>query len=162
MDWLRRLDRLIGQVVAVAQWLVLPLILLLFLQWPLRDIVHCCSLQANDLGQIFFALLVAVSVTASTRAGTHLAADTLAQHYSSRTRQRLRKLCAVIGLVPWSLFILYASKNFVLASVFGLESFSETDNPGYFLIKVALWIMALLIIAQGLVEIFRPLSGDDA
>ena len=83
MAWLQRLDRLIAGIIACAQWLVLPLILLLFLQWPLRDAVRCCSRPANDLGQIIFALLVAVSVTAATRAGTHLAADTLAQRYSA-------------------------------------------------------------------------------
>jgi len=66
MGLLHRLDRLIAGVIAAAQWLALPLILLLFLQWPLRDLVQCCSRQANDLGQIIFALLVAVSVTAAT------------------------------------------------------------------------------------------------
>ena len=39
MGWLHRLDRLTGQIIAAAQWLALPLILLLFLQWPLRDLV---------------------------------------------------------------------------------------------------------------------------
>ncbi len=91
MGWLQRLDRLIGQIIAAAQWLALPLILLLFLQWPLRDIVRGYSREANDLGQIIFALFVAVSVTAATRAGTHLAADTLAQRYSPRTRHRLKR-----------------------------------------------------------------------
>ena len=162
MGWLNRLDRLIAGVIAAAQWLALPLIVLLFLQWPLRDIVRCCSRQANDLGQIVFALLVAVSVTAATRAGTHLAADTLAQRYSPRTRHRLRKICAIVGLLPWALFILYASKNFVLQSLFELEAFADTDNPGYFIIKLALWLMALLVIAQALVDIFRPLPADDA
>jgi len=50
MGWLYRLDRLIAAIIATAQWLALPLILLLFLQWPLRDIVHAYSSQANDLG----------------------------------------------------------------------------------------------------------------
>ncbi len=36
--FLRCLDRLIGYLVAAAKWLVLPLITLLFLQWPLRDL----------------------------------------------------------------------------------------------------------------------------
>src|ERR1035437_4275619 len=85
MGWLHRLDRLIGHIFAVAQWLALPLLLLLFLQWPLRDIVRGYPREANDLGQIIFALFVAVSVTGATRAGTHLAADTLAQRYSART-----------------------------------------------------------------------------
>ena len=60
---LRGLDRLIGQFVAAAKWLALPLILLLFLQWPLRDLLHKFSREANDLGQVAFALFVAVSVT---------------------------------------------------------------------------------------------------
>ena len=162
MGWLNRLDRLIGGVIAAAQWLALPLVLLLFLQWPLRDIVRCCSREANDLGQIVFALLVAVSVTAATRAGTHLAADTLAQRYSPHTRQRLRRICAIVGLIPWALFIVYASWNFVLQSVLGLEAFADTANAGYFIIKLALWLMVLLVIAQAAVDIFRPLPADDA
>ena len=162
MGWLRRLDRLIGRFIAAAQWLVLPLIVLLFLQWPLRDIVRAYSREANDLGQIIFALFVAVSVTAATRAGTHLAADTLAQRYSARTRHRVKQLGAVLGLLPWALFVLFASKGIVLSSVLGLESFQDTNNPGYFIIKAALWLMAVVIIAQAAVDIFRPKPTDDA
>jgi len=161
MTVLRRLDRLIGTTVAVAQWLALPLIVLLFLQWPLRDIVRAYSREANDLGQIIFALFVAVSVTAATRAGTHLAADTLAQRYSARTRHRLKQLGAVLGLLPWALFVLFASRGIVASSMLGLESFQDTNNPGYFIIKAALWLMAIVVIAQSLIDVFRPLPADD-
>jgi len=65
---LRCLDRLIGHLVAAAKWLALPLITLLFLQWPLRDVFRAYSREANDLGQLIFALYVAMSVTAATRA----------------------------------------------------------------------------------------------
>ena len=161
MRWLPRLDRLIGYIIAAAQWLALPLILLLFLQWPLRDIVHNYSSQANDLGQIIFALYVAVSISAATRAGAHLAADALAQHYTARTRGWLKRLGAGLGLLPWALFIAIAGKIFVVPSVLEMESFAETDNPGYFLIKATLWIMAFTIIAQAVVDILRPLPADD-
>ena len=159
MGWLNRLDRFVAAVIATAQWLTLQLIFLLFMQWPLRDAVRCCSRPANDLGQIIFALLVAVSVTAATRAGTHLAADTLAQRYSLRTRHRLRQICALVGILPWALFIIVASKSFVLQSVLGLEAFADTDNPGYFIIKAALWIMAVMVLAQSMLELFRPSPG---
>ena len=43
--------------------LVLPLALLLFAQWPLRDLVQAHSREANDLAQIIFALYMAVAVT---------------------------------------------------------------------------------------------------
>src|SRR5262249_55032571 len=113
MGWLHRLDRLIAGVINGAQWLALPLIVLLFLQWPLRDIFRSYSREANDFGQILFALLVAASVTAATRAGTHLAADAVAQRYSARARHYIWKIGTLAGLVPWALFILITSKPIV-------------------------------------------------
>jgi TRAP-type mannitol/chloroaromatic compound transport system permease small subunit len=159
--FLHGLDRLIGQVVAAAKWLALPLVVLLFLQWPLRDLFRGYSREANDLGQVVFALFVAVSVTAATRAGTHLAADLLAQRYSARARRRLDQVGSAIGLLPWALFVMVASKTTIVSSVRDLESFQDSGNPGYFLVKVALWVMAALILGQSLVDIFRPLAADD-
>jgi TRAP-type mannitol/chloroaromatic compound transport system permease small subunit len=158
---LRDLDRLIGHLVGAAKWLALPLIVLLFLQWPLRDLFHVYSREANDLGQIAFALFVAASVTAATRAGTHLAADFIARRYPERVRQRLNGIGNAIGLLPWALFVLVTSKTTVLSSVRDLESFQDSGNPGYFLVKLALWFMAVLVICQSLVEIFRPSAPDD-
>src|ERR1700682_2445793 len=159
--FLRGFDRLIGHVVAAAKWLALPLIVLLFLQWPLRDLFHGYSREANDLGQMVFALFVAVSVTAATRARTHLAADLLARHYSARTRRRLDRIGAAVGLLPWALFVLIAGKSAVISSLRDLESFQDSGNPGYFLVKIALWVMAAAILGQSLVDIFRPLETDD-
>ncbi len=159
--FLRGLDRLIGRVVAVARWLALPLVVLLFLQWPLRDLLRSYSREANDLGQVAFALFVAVSVTAATRAGTHLAADLLAQRYSARARRHLNQIGSAIGLLPWALFVLIAGKTTIVSSLRDLESFQDSGNPGYFLVKLALWVMAVLILGQSLVDIFRPLAVDD-
>jgi TRAP-type mannitol/chloroaromatic compound transport system permease small subunit len=160
-NFLRGLDRLIGHVVAAAKWLALPLVALLFLQWPLRELFRGYSREANDLGQVVFALFVAVSVTAATRAGTHLAADLLARRYSTRTRQRLNRVGAAAGLLPWAAFVLFASKSTVVSSLRDLEAFQDSGNPGYFLIKLALWVMAAAVIGQSLVDIFRPLKEDD-
>lgn len=159
--FLRGLDRLIGQIVAAAKWLALPLIVLLFLQWPLREMLRSYSREANDLGQVAFALFVAVSVTAATRAGTHLAADLLARRYSARARRRLNRVGSAVGLLPWALFVLIAGRTTIVSSIHDLESFQDSGNPGYFLVKIALWIMAVLILGQSLVDIFRPLAADD-
>jgi TRAP-type mannitol/chloroaromatic compound transport system permease small subunit len=153
--FLRRLDRAIGWLVAAAKWLALPLIAALFLQWPLRDIVRVWSREANDLGQIAFALFVALGVTAATRAHTHLAADLVAQRYSQRTRAWLARLGAALGLLPWAAFVLIASRSSVMTSLRVHEAFQDSGNPGYFLIKLALWAMALMVIGQSLIDIFR-------
>jgi TRAP-type mannitol/chloroaromatic compound transport system permease small subunit len=161
MSFLRALDRTVNAIVATAKWLALPLIVLLFLQWPLRDIVRSFSREANDLGQVAFALFVAVSVTAATRSGTHLSVDLLAKHYSPRTRQWLNRAGSALGLLPWALFVLIASKSTVVSSLRALESFQDSGNPGYFLVKVALWVMAATILAQCVVDIFRPRKEDE-
>jgi len=155
-ELLRGLDRVIGQIVAATQWLALPLVVLLFLQWPLRDVVRIFSREANDLGQVIFAFFVAVSVTAATRARTHLAADLLAQRYPLRIRRRLNQLGSALGLLPWAVFVLVASKSTVISSLHDREAFQDSGNPGYFLIKLALWVMAILILCQSLVDILRP------
>jgi TRAP-type mannitol/chloroaromatic compound transport system permease small subunit len=161
MKILMAVDRLLATSIAFSQWLVLPLIVLLFLQWPLRDLVGCCSREANDLGQIVFAIFVAVSVAAATRAGTHLAADALAQRYSPSARHLLRKIGALVGLVPWALFVLISSRPTVVTSVAQGEHFAETGNPGYFLIKVAIWVLALTVLAQAVLDLARPAAQDD-
>jgi TRAP-type mannitol/chloroaromatic compound transport system permease small subunit len=159
-SFLLALDRLIGRAISIAKWLALPLIVLLFLQWPLRDIFQVFSRQANDLGQVAFALLVAASVTAATRARTHLATDLLARRYPERTRRLLNKIGTAVGLLPWALFVLVAGRTSVAFSLRDLEAFQDSGNPGYFLVKLALWIMAVLVIGQSLVDIFRSSAAD--
>ena len=160
-ELLRGLDRLISHIVAATQWLALPLVVLLFLQWPLRDVFRTFSREANDLGQVIFAFFVAVSVTAATRARTHLAADLLASRYSVRVRRHLNRLGSAIGLLPWALFVLIASKSTVISSLHDREAFQDSGNPGYFLVKLALWVMAILIIGQSLLDLLQPQAADD-
>ncbi len=152
---IRILDQFVEAVLAAAKWLALPIVVLLFLQWPLRSLVGAYSSQANDLGQWLFALYVAASITAATRAETHLAADTVARRYSDAWRERLQRAGALVGLIPWSIIVLVTSRQIVLNSVAELERFPETFDPGYFLIKVALWLLALLILIEGVITLLR-------
>jgi len=150
---MRSLDQLVGFLLAAAKWLAPPIVILLFLQWPLRSIVGLYSREANDLGQWLFALYVAASIAAATRARAHLAADTIARNYSTATRQWLARAGALFGLIPWSIIVLVTSWSLVRDSVLLLERFPDTGNPGYFIIKLALLLMALLVLTEGLLEL---------
>jgi TRAP-type mannitol/chloroaromatic compound transport system permease small subunit len=150
---MRFLDQLVASILAAAKWLALPIVVLLFLQWPLRSIVGLYSREANDLGQWLFALYVAASITAATRSKAHLAADTMARNYSAGTRQWLARAGALFGLIPWSVIVLVTSWSLVRDSMLLLERFPDTGNPGYFIIKLALLLMALLVLIEGLLEL---------
>ena len=84
---------------------------------------------------------MAAAVTAATRERFHLAADTFAQRYVPARRALIARLGALAGLAPWALFVLYASRQGVWMSLSQLESFPDTYNPGYFLVKLALWVL---------------------
>ena len=146
------IDRAIAALLGAAAPLVLGLSLLLFLQWPLRDLVQAYSREANDIAQILFALYVAAAITAATRARAHLAADAFARRFGERWRRRIwRTACALI-LIPASALILYAGSD-VWRAVAVLERFPDTLNPGYFLIRVAGVLLAALVLAQALLDL---------
>ena len=60
--------------------------------------------------------------------------------------------------MPWSLFVIIGG---AISSAVGaaLEAFPDTYNPGYFLIKLALWLLAGLVLAQAVIDIARPRRG---
>jgi len=153
--WLVVLDRFIGAVAASGLALVLPVSLLLFLQWPLRDLVQAYSREANDLAQWLFALYVSVAITYATRTREHLAADALARNYPLAWRTRLHRLACLLVLVPWAVFMLYAAGPMLSQSVLQLERFPDTYNFGYFIIKAAVGLAALLVLLQAIVDVFR-------
>jgi TRAP-type mannitol/chloroaromatic compound transport system permease small subunit len=153
--WLTALDRTVRFVCVCGSVLVIPLAFLLFAQWPLRDLVHSYSREANDLAQCLFALYASIGITYATRMRSHLAADALTHRYSPVVRTRLERTAALVVLLPWSIFMLYSMAPLVWQSVRQLERFAETYNPGYFILKLALALCALLVLLQGLLVIMR-------
>jgi len=99
-------------------------------------------------------------VTAATRHGTHLAVDALARGYPERRRRALARLGAALGLIPWSLFVLFAGRNVVWSSILLREEFPDTGNPGYFLLKAAMWLLGLLMLGQAVLDFARPRSAS--
>jgi TRAP-type mannitol/chloroaromatic compound transport system permease small subunit len=155
MGWLDSLDRAMGTAMAAGRWLVLPVALILFLQWPLRDFVQWGSREANDLGQWIFALYVSLAVTYATRERAHLAVDAVAHAYSPELQAAIARWGTFLFVAPWSIFMIWTVEPTVMRSVLALERFSETNNFGYFLIKVACLLLAVLALIQILLDFLR-------
>ena len=156
MGGIDRLDRAVGGTIGMARWLVLPVALILFLQWPLRDFVRAYSREANDLGQWIFALYVSLAMTFATRERTHLAVDAIAHGYSQRLRDLIARWGGFLCVAPWAAFMIWTVGPTVQRSVMALEKFPDTNNAGYFLIKVAALLLAVLALVQAIVDLLRP------
>jgi len=131
-----------------AAWLVLPLALMLFAQWPLRDGLGAGSRQVNDIGQWLFALYVAFALRETTRRGAHLAAGWGSTMARSRWRRGVDRCGEAVLVLPWALFVLATGAAPTWRSVGGLEAFPDTFDPLYFVIRVAAWLLALLLALQ--------------
>lgn len=153
---LNALDRAVGRLIETGRWLVLPVALILFLQWPLRDFVRAYSREANDLGQWIFALYVSLAMTFATRERTHLAVDAIAHGYSERLRGLIARWGGFVCVAPWAAFMIWTVGPTVQRSVMALEKFPDTNNAGYFLIKVAALLLAVLALMQAIIDLLRP------
>ena len=153
--WLNRVDRALGKAVEAGRWLVLPVALVLFLQWPLRDFVAFGSREANDAGQWIFALYVSLAMTFATRERAHLAVDALAHDYPPALRGAISRWGGFASVAPWAVFMIWTIGHTAWRSALTLERFSETLNPGYFLIKLAALLLAVLALAQAIIDVFR-------
>jgi TRAP-type mannitol/chloroaromatic compound transport system permease small subunit len=156
VHWLDGVDRAVGRLVEAGRWLVLPVALILFLQWPLRDFVRAYSREANDLGQWIFALYVSLAMTFATRERTHLAVDAIAHGYSARLRGLIARWGGFLCVAPWAVFMIWAVWPTMQRSVLVLEKFPDTNNFGYFFIKVAAVLLAVLALVQAILDLVRP------
>jgi TRAP-type mannitol/chloroaromatic compound transport system permease small subunit len=150
------IDRGLGRLIEAGRWLVLPVTLILFLQWPLRDLVQWGSREANDLGQWIFALYVSFAVSFATRERAHLAVDAIAHDYPPKVRGAIGRWLGFAFVAPWACFMIWTVWPTAERSLLGLERFPETDNPGYFLIKLAALLLALLALVQAVIDVIRP------
>jgi len=146
------------RLVTVASLLVLPLALLLFAQWPLRDWVQAFSRQANDVAQILFGVYGAVAITAASVSKTHLALVKTTQA-ATKTIAPWRDWALLACVAPWALFLLWAAVPQMLASIAAREIFSEGLTPGYFFLRIALVLLALLVLVHSVAQVWSGLRA---
>jgi TRAP-type C4-dicarboxylate transport system permease small subunit len=157
-----RSARVLDRATSLGAWLVLPLALLLFAQWPLRDLLGAWSRQANDIAQWLFALYVALAMRETTRRHAHLAAGLLVGRYPPRWRRRLARFGEPLAVLPFALYVIVTSALPTWRSIVGLEAFPDTSNPLYFVIRASAWLLALLMALQALLACAGAEPGADA
>lgn len=152
---------------AIVDRLAMPLslliTLLLFLQWPLRDLAGAGASQANDLAQWLFAIYVAVAIRHAGLRQAHLAArPDLAIAPQDGRLPFWRRVGAPLCVLPWTVFLLVAGADMAWRSLHDLERFPETANPGYFLLKLALMLMGGLLLLQSAIDLRLALRRGEA
>jgi len=143
-------DRLNDGIGRWASWLAIPVILLLFLQVPLREVVQRGNLVANDLGQIAHAALFMSGMAYAMRWDAHVRVDIFYQRMSARRRAWVNLVGSLLFSLPWLAIVGWYSVPVVVRSWAVLEQFAETYTSGYFLLKGFLIVFVVLCVLQSL------------
>ncbi len=151
----------LDRMTRIVAWLVLPLALLLFAQWPLRDLVGAWSRQANDVAQWIFALYVAFAVRAATRAKAHMATSIDAVGPRQPWRELVGRVGEAMLVLPWAIFVLVSGAAPTWRSVAGLEAFSDTSNPLYFVIRLSAWLLAFGVALEAFLALTAGVDAED-
>jgi TRAP-type mannitol/chloroaromatic compound transport system permease small subunit len=159
MTGLRRLADSLSAIVDLTgrwtAWLCLPVVLLLFLQLPLRDIVHGGNNTDNDFGQIIFANFFMIGIAFAMRYDAHVRVDIFHRYFSARWRAIVELAGTAMFTLPWLALLGWYALPIVLNSLRQTEKFPETYTPGYFILKLGLFFFVVLVGLQAIANIIR-------
>jgi TRAP-type mannitol/chloroaromatic compound transport system permease small subunit len=89
----------------------------------------------------------------------HVRVDILYSRFSPRKQALVNLFGTTVFLIPFSIFLLWTSLDFVSLSWSLNESSAEPGGlPFVYLLKTLIPIMPVLLLAQGIAEIMRNLS----
>ena len=144
------IDRLTDSVGRVASWLVLIVIVLLFAQWPLREIFGRGHLLANDIGQIVHAAVFMFGLSYALRWDRHVRMDVFYRRMSPRRQAMVNFVGMLFFLLPWCALMAGFGWSYAWRATRVMETFPDTWSPGYFVFKLVLVLCFALLGIQAL------------
>jgi len=154
----RAADAIVDAIGRTTAWLVLFVILALFGQWPLRELVGGGHILANDFGQLAHAAVFSIGIAYASRWDGHVRLDIFYQRLSARGRAWVDLVGTLAVVVPWAGLVLWFSWQTMRRSVAVFEQFPETWSPGYWVFKVLLIVFAVLLLLQAAGHVARDLA----
>lgn len=141
-----------------AAWLVAAVVLLLFLQIPLREVFATGNGLANDMGQLAHAAAVVCGIALAQGRGLHVRVDLFARNWRERTRAWMTIAGTLLFVLPWMGVVAYFGWGPVRRSFAAFERFPEQFSPGYFLLKGTILALAALVALQSIADLARAIA----
>ena len=129
------------------------LVFLLWIQWPMREILWGNARLFNDFGQIVFAFFWVLAFAVACTTQSHLQLTS-----SERIKPRNSLWTSIWSLaltLPWALFVVYSGWPLLWHSVHDNEKFPDSYSPGFFLIKFALVLLPVGLLLAGWKSIMK-------
>lgn len=156
LRWVDALSEAAGRVAAV---LAVALVVLVAGLVVARYGASVGSVAAQEAVLWLHATLFLLGLSFALRHDAHVRVDVFSQRWSPRTRARVEFAAAVLLLLPFCLFMIAMSWDYVAASWAAREGSRDPGGlPGWYLLKSLVPISAALLLLQGLALALRALG----
>jgi|TARA_B100000959_G_scaffold283009_2_gene350829 TRAP-type mannitol/chloroaromatic compound transport system permease small subunit len=153
------LEKIIKKIGDTCSWLSFMLVILISLDVFLRYVFNFSSASLYELEWHMFAMIFLIGSSLTLQRDEHVRVDVFYNKFSDKGKNIINLVGNIIFLLPFSLVIFYTSIPFVEDSFRILESSPDPGGlPFRFIIKSIIPISFLLLVTQGLLNIFKNLK----
>ena len=150
------IDRINDAIGRSISWLTVVMVIVTFLVVVLRYVFSIGSIAMQESVIYLHSLVFMLGAAYTLKRNGHVRVDIFYEKMSPRSKAWVNLLGAVLLLVPFCLFIIFISWNYVSLSWSLLESSRDAGGlPAVFLLKTTIPVMALLVMLQGIAQAMR-------
>lgn len=152
----KRIDGLITATGRVCSWLNLAVVMLIFIIVVLRYVFNLGWIWLQESVTYMHAAVFMLGAAWTLSLDGHVRVDIFYREMSARRQALVNVAGTILLLLPFCLYCMWISFDYVLASWQVLEDSREAGGmPGVFLFKTLIPLMGLLLFLQGMLMLVR-------
>ena len=154
----RYIDRMNDVIGRSISWLTLLMVIITFLVVVLRYVFSSGWIAMQESIIYMHSIVFMLGVAFTLKQNGHVRVDIFYERMGPRSRAWVDLLGAIFLLIPFCLFIILISWNYVSLSWSLLEGSRDAGGlPAVFLLKTTIPVMAMLLILQGVAQGLRSI-----
>lgn len=159
----KRLDAFIKRIGQLSSWLILVLVLFVAGDVLFRYFFHLSSVAEQEFQWHLLAAIAMLGSAYTYQQGEHVRVDLFYHAYSSNVKRWMDILIPVLIILPFSIFMMYLSYDYVLQSY---EMSEVSPNPGglpyRYLVKALIPLGFLLILIQSISILLKAITHSES
>lgn len=156
MHWI---DWLINRVGRMISWLNVLLIVVIVVDVTARYLFSATSAASFEIEWHLFGALILLGASYALQADSHVRVDVFYSRWSTKVKAWVNLLGTLCLLIPFCLVIIYESVPFVFQAWQLAEGSPDPGGlPARFVIKLMIPIGFVLLLLQGISQVFRHLK----
>jgi TRAP-type mannitol/chloroaromatic compound transport system permease small subunit len=149
-SFIKTIDNLNEKIGTAVSWLTIVLVLITCYDVTVRYVFEESSAAFQEIEWHLFAIIFLASAAYTLKIEGHVRVDLFYSKFSIRNKALVDFIGSVLFLIPFSLLVIWSSKNFVINSFIMKETSPDAGGlPARYILKAFIPISFFLLFLQG-------------